>query len=97
MEIAAYFLCAESLTNVAKYSGASRCSISVTLAADVLRVENSDEGVGGAEVTRGGGLEGLRDRIEALHGDFVVSEARPHGTRIVATIPLSRHAAAPVA
>jgi len=89
VEIAAYFLCAESLTNVAKYSGASRCSISVTLAADVLRVETSDEGVGGAEVTRGGGLEGLRDRIEALHGDFVVSEACPHGTRIVATIPVS--------
>jgi signal transduction histidine kinase len=97
VEIAAYFLCAESLTNVAKYSGTSRCAISVTLAADILRVENSDEGVGGAEVTRGGGLEGLRDRIEALHGEFVVTEAHPHGTRIVATIPLSTDLAAPVA
>lgn len=89
VEIGAYFLCAESLTNVAKYAGTSRCSISVTFAEDILRVEISDEGVGGAEVTRGGGLEGLRDRIEALHGELLVSEACPHGTRLVATIPVS--------
>lgn len=89
VEIGAYFLCAESLTNVAKYAGTSRCSISVTLAGDILHVEISDEGVGGAEVTRGGGLEGIRDRIEALHGELLVSEASPRGTRIVATVPVS--------
>ncbi|MFC7362190.1 PAS domain-containing sensor histidine kinase [Nocardioides astragali] len=95
VEIGAYFLCAESLTNVAKYAGTCRCSVSTTLAEDTLRVEISDEGVGGAEVTRGGGLEGIRDRIEALHGELLVSEASPHGTRIVATIPLAAGMTAP--
>jgi signal transduction histidine kinase len=58
-------------------------------ARDVLLVEVSDDGVGGAD-PNGSGLAGLRDRVVALGGEFEVTSVRSSGTRIAAAIPLPR-------
>jgi signal transduction histidine kinase len=86
MEAAVYFVVAESLTNVAKYAGASEVRISATRSDGVVRVEVADDGVGGADVERGSGLRGLADRIEALGGRFGVASARGEGTRVWAEL-----------
>jgi signal transduction histidine kinase len=56
--------------------------------ADRLRAEIADDGVGGAEPSRGSGLRGLADRVEALGGRLGVKTARGAGTRVIAEIPL---------
>ena len=73
VERAAYFVVAESLANVAKHSGATRCAISLRREGARLIAEVHDDGAGGAVVTPGGGLAGLRDRVEALDGLLNVS------------------------
>ena len=69
VEACAYFVTAEALTNVAKYAQASSASVELTLEDDRLRVQVSDDGVGGADPSTGTGLRGLRDRVDALDGD----------------------------
>ena len=88
IEVAAYYVVAEALTNAAKHSQASGVGIRVTLAADVLEIEVSDDGVGGATSAGGGsGLVGLRDRVEAVSGRLVVSSPPGEGTTLTAKIP----------
>ena len=82
IERAAYFVVAESLANVAKHSGATRCDVGLRRDADRLVVEVRDDGSGGAAITPGGGLAGLRDRVEALDGSLSVSSP-PGGPTIV--------------
>jgi signal transduction histidine kinase len=89
IEIAAYFLCSEGLANVAKYAHASRVRISVKTVGDHLVVEVADDGVGGADPSRGSGLRGLADRVEALGGRFGLESPPGRGTRLVAEIPFS--------
>lgn len=89
VEVATYYLCAESLTNVAKHSTANSCTISVNLQDDCLKARIVDHGTGGARVRSGGGLEGLRDRITALGGDLTVSSTTTGGSTIEAIVPLS--------
>src|SRR4051794_32294674 len=67
IETAAYFVVAEALTNVAKHAGESEARVHVARDGDLLTVEVADEGPGGAD-PRGGGLTGLRQRVEALDG-----------------------------
>jgi len=81
-ERTAYFVVAESLANVAKHSGATRCDVSLRREAARLVVEVRDDGAGGATVTPGGGLAGLRDRAEALDGSLEVSSP-PGGPTVV--------------
>jgi signal transduction histidine kinase len=88
IEAAAYFLCSEALTNVAKYASASRAAVDVTAGDGILRVEVADDGVGGADPAGGTGLRGLADRIEALGGTLSVESPAGQGTRLVAEIPL---------
>jgi signal transduction histidine kinase len=87
IEIAAYFLVSEGLTNVAKYARASTASIDVTRANGDLVVEVADDGVGGADVDSGTGLRGLADRVEALGGCLQLESPAGGGTRMRAEIP----------
>jgi signal transduction histidine kinase len=87
LEIAAYYVVAEGLTNVAKYAEAERATVSVALRRQVLVVEVVDDGCGGADMTKGSGLRGLADRVEALGGRLVVDSALGAGTRLRREIP----------
>jgi signal transduction histidine kinase len=86
----AYFCAAELLANVAKHSGASRATISVTDQADRLLLTVTDDGAGGAQPAPGGGLAGLLDRVQTVDGRLDVTS--PPGGPTVVTIELPRHA-----
>jgi signal transduction histidine kinase len=88
VEAAAYFVCAEALTNIGKYAGASRAKIAAIRRDDRVEIAISDDGIGGADVDAGSGLRGLRDRVEALGGTLSVESPAGAGTRIVASLPL---------
>jgi len=89
LEVAAYYVVAEGLTNIAKYAEADHATVSVAVGQKILRVEVADDGRGGADVTNGSGLRGLADRVEALGGRFSVDSPRGAGTRLHAEIPAS--------
>jgi signal transduction histidine kinase len=86
--LAAYFLVAESLTNVTRYAKASAAHVRVGVEDGMLRVEVRDDGVGGADPTAGTGLRGLADRMDVLDGHLEVDSPRGAGTRVSAAIPL---------
>ena len=87
---AAYFVCAEALSNAIKYAGASRVLISVSAGARRVRVVVDDDGGGGA--VPAGGLRGLTDRVEALGGTLAVDSPPGRGTRVIAELPLDGQA-----
>jgi PAS domain S-box-containing protein len=87
VEAAAYYVISESLTNVAKYAEASAVEVNVARLNGRAIVEVADDGVGGADPTRGSGLRGLADRVEALDGVLTVESRPGQGTRIRAEIP----------
>jgi len=78
---------AEALTNVAKHAHAQRAGVRASVADGALRVEVSDDGVGGADPT-GHGLVGMADRVTALGGRLEIDGPPGCGTRITATFPL---------
>lgn len=86
VESTAYFVAAEALTNAAKHAAPSRVSVSVRQRDDVVTVEVSDDGRGGADPT-GGGLRGLADRVGALGGRFSVQSGPGGPTVIKAELP----------
>jgi signal transduction histidine kinase len=88
VEAAAYFVCAEGLTNVAKYASASRARVSVIARETHFAVVVEDDGVGGADPARGSGLRGLADRTASLGGTLRVDSAPGNGTRLAAELPL---------
>ena len=88
VEAAAYYVVAESLTNVAKYAKATSARVFVRQTPDgTVVVEVADNGVGGADPTFGTGLRGLGDRLGALDGTLTVESPPGRGTRIIAVIP----------
>jgi signal transduction histidine kinase len=87
VETTAYYVVSESLANVGKHAEASRASVAVMHTGDGLAVVVSDDGVGGADIRRGSGLQGLVDRVEALGGRLTVTSRAGRGTRISVTIP----------
>ena len=87
IEAAVYFLCSEALTNVAKYAHASH--VTVERSEDQVTAIVEDDGVGGADPTRGSGLRGLADRVEALGGRLHLESPPRAGTRLAATLPIS--------
>ena len=89
VEAAAYYVVAESLTNVARYAHASSAEVAVRLDGDVVVVLVSDNGVGGADPGQGSGLRGLADRVGVLEGTLAVESPRGKGTSVRAEIPLS--------
>jgi signal transduction histidine kinase len=87
VETAAYFIVSETLTNVVKHASASRASVVVSAAGDHAVVQVEDDGVGGADVTRGSGLRGLQDRVHALGGRLLVTSEPGMGTCVRAELP----------
>jgi signal transduction histidine kinase len=87
VELAAYFLVSEALTNVVKHASASEATVRLGREADLLRVVVADDGVGGARAAPDSGLAGLRDRLEALDAKLVVESERGRGTSIRTEIP----------
>lgn len=87
VEVTAYFVVAEALANAAKHSHASSIKIRIDEAAGRLRVEVSDDGVGGVDARHGSGLVGLRDRTAAIGGSLNVESPRGHGTVVRAELP----------
>jgi signal transduction histidine kinase len=89
VEVSAYYVVAEALTNAAKHSGASAISVEVETAGQALRVAVRDDGSGGADLARGTGLAGLKDRVEALGGRILLDSQSGAGTRLQAEFPLT--------
>jgi signal transduction histidine kinase len=87
LEVAAYYLVSESLTNIGKHAHATSATISVARCNGEVVVEIVDDGVGGADTERGSGLRGLADRVEALEGRLRVWTPIGQGTRVRAEIP----------
>jgi signal transduction histidine kinase len=87
VEAAAYFVVAESLTNVAKYASAEHASVRVGRTDGYAVVEVRDDGVGGADPAAGSGLRGMADRLAALDGRLEVHSPTGGGTVIRANIP----------
>jgi signal transduction histidine kinase len=87
VEVAAYYVVSESLTNAAKHAQASRVSVDVGVAEDSMIVEVVDNGIGGADSERGTGLRGLADRVEALDGRLRIWSPAGKGTRVRAELP----------
>ena len=90
VEAAAYFVVAEALTNVAKYASASRATVRAVRDDGHVVVEVIDNGVGGADPSRGSGLNGLADRLCSIDGQLEVMDARGGGTLVRAEIPFER-------
>jgi signal transduction histidine kinase len=88
-EATGYYVFAEALTNAQKHAHAAAITVRIVVAGDALRVEVADDGIGGAAESAGTGLQGLRDRVEALGGGFDVDSPLHGGTRVRASIPLS--------
>ncbi|GAA3072881.1 ATP-binding sensor histidine kinase [Pseudonocardia yunnanensis] len=93
IEIAAYYLVAEALTNTAKHADASAAHITIdttrTTTGNVLRIRVRDDGRGGANPAGGTGLVGIRDRAEALGGHLSIHSTPGAGTTLRAELPLS--------
>jgi signal transduction histidine kinase len=90
-----YFVAAEALTNVAKYARAGVVRVELTDEGDRVRLLVEDDGIGGADPSRGSGLLGLADRVAVVDGTLVVDSATGSGTRIVCTVPVDAPAPAP--
>jgi signal transduction histidine kinase len=87
VELTAYFVASEALANVAKYSHASHASVRVWRSDGHASIEIADDGVGGADDSRGSGLRGLADRVEAFDGRLHVVSPAGAGTTVTAELP----------
>jgi signal transduction histidine kinase len=87
LEVVAYYVVSESLTNIAKHAQATRATVAVGRDDGQMVVEVVDDGIGGADTERGSGLRGLADRVEAVGGRLRVWTPRGGGTRVKAEIP----------
>ena len=88
VEVAAYYVVAEALTNAAKHAHASVVHVDVEAADHALGLRVRDDGNGGADPARGTGLIGLKDRVEALGSTITVHSAVGAGTSLRAEFPL---------
>ena len=89
VEVAAYYTVSEALTNASKHANATRVWVSLRVEDDMLLLSVRDDGAGGADATRGSGLTGLRDRIEALGGRIQIESQTGSGTVIEVAIPIA--------
>jgi signal transduction histidine kinase len=89
VEVSAYYVIAEALTNAAKHARAATVSVQLKVAGDVLLLAVRDDGAGGADLTRGTGLVGLKDRVEALGGRIFLDSPPGAGTSVRVELPSS--------
>ncbi len=87
VELAAYFLVSEALTNVVKHAAASQATVRIEHMGGSLRVAVADDGVGGARADADSGLAGLRDRLEVLDARLIIESDRGAGTIVSVEIP----------
>ncbi len=87
VEAAAYYVVAESLTNVVRYADASLARVDISRENGVVRIRIADDGIGGADPGQGSGLKGLADRIAALDGTIAVQSPSGEGTVVEVEIP----------
>jgi signal transduction histidine kinase len=88
VEVAAYYVVSEALTNTAKHAHASRAEISAGRRDDWLELSVSDDGRGGADASGGSGLTGLVDRVEAIGGTIHVDSPAGLGTAVQVKLPI---------
>ncbi|WP_202869208.1 sensor histidine kinase [Kribbella antibiotica] len=87
VESIAYFVVTEALTNVAKHAAAARAEVRITRVGDVLRVEVTDDGRGGARAEDGSGLQGLADRVAGVDGQLSLVSPVGGPTVLTAEVP----------
>jgi signal transduction histidine kinase len=88
VEVAAYYVVSEALTNAAKHARASIVQVDIGVADRELRLLVRDDGAGGADPSQGSGLIGLSDRVEAVGGRVEITSPPGGGTSLLVTIPL---------
>jgi signal transduction histidine kinase len=88
VEVAAYYVVSEALTNATRHAQASAVEVSAGVSGGTLRVSVRDDGAGGADPLRGSGLVGLKDRIEALGGTFSMHSPAGGGTTVSCELPV---------
>jgi signal transduction histidine kinase len=88
VEVAAYYVVSESLTNATRHAHASVVQVDAKVSGSMLRVCVRDDGAGGADAVRGSGLTGLKDRVEALAGAFSVDSPAGGGTTVSCELPV---------
>jgi signal transduction histidine kinase len=91
VEVAAYYVVSEGLTNVAKHAHASVVNVDLDADDAIMRLAIRDDGIGGADPGRGSGLLGLSDRIDALGGTLEVTSPAGKGTTLLIEVPLDDH------
>jgi signal transduction histidine kinase len=88
VEVGAYYVVAEALTNAAKHARASVVEVCAHATGSTLRLVIRDDGIGGAAAGKGSGLTGLIDRVEALGGKMTIESQPGRGTSLLINIPL---------
>jgi signal transduction histidine kinase len=94
VDVAAYYVVSEALTNAAKHAHASGVKVELEACDAVVRLVIRDDGIGGADPAKGSGLVGLSDRIEALGGTLQVASPTGGGTTLLIEIPLEHQSSA---
>jgi signal transduction histidine kinase len=89
IEVAAYYVVSEALTNAAKHAHASAVNVDLDTDEAILQLAIRDDGIGGADPGRGSGLVGLSDRIEALGGTLQITSPAGTGTTLLIEVPLA--------
>ncbi len=89
IEVTAYYVASEALTNAAKHSQASAVHVTLTATDGGVRLSISDDGVGGADPAGGSGLIGLKDRVEAAGGTLTVKSSPGEGTCLTVELPMA--------
>lgn len=87
VEATAYFVVAETLTNIAKHSQAAHATVRLSKEMNRIVIEVTDDGIGGARDDTDGGLRGLRDRVRSIEGDMTISSPANGPTTIIVNLP----------
>jgi signal transduction histidine kinase len=88
VEVACYYVVSEVLTNVTKHAQASLVHVELELTSSTVELLIRDDGIGGADPSRGSGLIGLSDRVAALGGTLAIASPTGGGTTVTASIPI---------
>jgi signal transduction histidine kinase len=89
IEVGAYYVVSEALANAAKHAQASVVHVEVRISGNTLSLSVVDDGVGGADPSRGSGLIGLADRVQALGGAISITSPAGHGTTLTLVMPIA--------